>query len=67
MTAVEVHVNYHWCEGHAQCVLVAPEVFDIQDDDEQVRVVDPKPGEELRARVELARSLCPTRAITLEP
>ncbi|MEZ0366072.1 ferredoxin [Mycobacterium sp. pUA109] len=64
---VHVRVNYEWCEGHGQCVLAAPEVFELTDDDEQVRVLNHEPSEELRASVEAARSLCPTRAITVEP
>jgi ferredoxin len=61
-----VRIDTDLCEGHAQCVHAAPAVFDIADSDECARVLIAQPPEELRAAVEDARSLCPTRAITVE-
>lgn len=54
------------CEGHGQCVTAAPEVFVMTDDDEVARIVIAEPPEDLRAAVQSACALCPTRAITIE-
>lgn len=62
---MHVSVNYDRCEGHAECVKVAPAVFQIGDDDEQVRVIDASPDEALRAQVVLAARRCPIGAITV--
>lgn len=52
------------CVGAGQCALVAPEVFD-QDDDGIVLLLRQEPeGADLDAATKAAR-LCPARAITL--
>ena len=53
------------CESNALCMGVAPEVFEVGDDD-VLRVLDEHPPEELRARVEEAVRLCPKQAIAIE-
>jgi ferredoxin len=63
---IKVHVDADLCEGHGQCVTAAPQVFAMDDDDEQVRVLIAEPPEDLRADVERACALCPTRAITIK-
>lgn len=62
---MRVEVNYDRCEGHAICVRLAPSVFAIGDEDEQVRVIDANPGEEVQADVTLASKRCPIQAIVL--
>lgn len=62
---MKVKVNYDRCEGHAVCVELAPSVFQIGDDDEQVRVVDDTPDESVQAAVILAAKRCPIGAITV--
>ena len=65
VTRVRVVVNMDVCESNALCMGVAPEVFEVGDDD-VLRVLDEQPGEELRARVEEAVRLCPKQAISIE-
>lgn len=55
------------CEGHGQCVPAAPEVFALDDDDEEVRVLVEELPIALDAKVKRAGLLCPTRAIVVEP
>ncbi len=62
---MRVQVRYDRCEGHAECAKIAPSVFAIGDDDEQVRLIDETPDEALRADIALAARRCPTQAITL--
>jgi ferredoxin len=58
--------NATTCALHGECVLAAPEVFEIRDDDEVVSVLDPEPAEELRGRIENAALACPTSSIRIE-
>ena len=62
---MKVVVNYDLCESNAVCMAVAPEVFEVRDDD-FLYVLDEEPGEELRGKVEEAARRCPKQAITVE-
>lgn len=57
-------VDYDACESNALCMGAAPEVFEVRDDD-MLYVLDEHPGEELRAKVELAVRLCPKQALSV--
>ncbi len=61
---MRVIVNHDLCEGNARCVLAAPEVFRLQDDDQSYVLIE-RPGEDLRPKVEEAARFCPRQAITL--
>ncbi len=61
---MRVVVNRDLCEGNARCVLAAPEVFRLQDDDQSYVLIE-HPGEDLRPKVEEAARFCPRQAITL--
>ena len=63
---MKVIVEFDRCELHGDCVLAAPDVFDIGDDDDVVSVLDEHPSEELRPKVEEAIRNCPVAAIRLE-
>lgn len=53
------------CEGFASCMIIAPDVFDL-DDDNIVTVLDDTPPENLRGEVEEAIRSCPRSAIWLD-
>lgn len=61
---MEVKVDWDRCEGNGVCSLEAPEVFEMTDDDELI-VLDEKPDDSLRTKVEAAIRACPKRAISL--
>ena len=63
LTVVRISVDYTLCEGHGQCLMAAPELFDLPDDAEQVVVLDANPPESLRERAVRAASMCPVLAI----
>lgn len=63
-TAFTVEVDRTACEGHALCLVYAPEAFEIDDEEKAVLTVDPVPSE-LWAAVEEAASNCPVQAILL--
>jgi ferredoxin len=58
--------NAKTCALHGECVMAAPDVFEIRDDDEVVTVLNPEPGEELRRSAENAALACPTSSIRIE-
>ena len=62
---MRVVVDYDLCESNAICMGIAPEVFEVRDDD-NLYLLQEEPGEELRAKVEEAVRRCPKQAITLE-
>ncbi len=61
---MRIVVNFDLCDSNALCVDAAPEVFEVREDD-LLYVLDETPGEELRAKVELAVGVCPKQAITI--
>lgn len=61
----KVVVDFDLCESNAICMGVAPEVFEVRDDD-FLYVLQEHPGEELREKVEEAVRRCPKQAIALE-
>ncbi len=63
---MRVLVDFDKCELHGECVVAAPDVFDIGDDSEVVELLNAEPGEELRTKVEEAALMCPVAAIRIE-
>lgn len=63
---MRVIVDTNRCELHGECMVAAPEVFDIGDDDDVVTVLNAEPGEHLRSAVEEAVMMCPLGAIRIE-
>lgn len=53
------------CQGYANCVVDAPDVFDI-DDDGIVVILRATVGDHERARVEGAANSCPVSALSVE-
>ncbi len=62
---MKVIVDFDVCESNAVCMAIAPEVFEVRDDD-FLYILDESPSEDLRAKVEEAVKRCPKQAITLE-
>jgi len=54
------------CEAHGECVVAAPEVFDLGEEDDVARVLDASLDASLREKVELAVRLCPVAALRIE-
>ncbi|OLL99040.1 putative ferredoxin [Pseudonocardia sp. Ae406_Ps2] len=65
MGAMKVIVDFDRCESNAVCMGVAPEVFEVRDDD-YLYILDENPAEALRPKVEEAARSCPKAAITIE-
>ena len=61
----KVVVDFDLCESNAICMGIAPEVFEVRDDD-FLYVLQEEPGPELRPKVEDAVRRCPKQAIAIE-
>jgi len=62
---MRVIVNMRLCESNALCMGIAPEVFELGDDD-VLRVLDETPDESLRPKILEAIRNCPKQAISIE-
>ena len=62
---MRVVVDFDLCESNALCMGVAPEVFEVRDDD-NLYLLQEHPGEELRSKVEEAVRICPKQAIRID-
>ena len=60
---MELKVDRDLCEANAVCCGLAPDVFEL-DDDEQLVITQPVPPEDLD-RVRLAVERCPKNALEL--
>ena len=62
---MRVVVDFDLCESNAVCMGIAPEVFEVRDDD-FLYVLQEEPDESLRDKVVEAAARCPKQAITIE-
>jgi ferredoxin len=61
---VKVHVDMNLCQSHGECVVVAPDVFELGEDDVLRWTEDVE--ESRRAAMEEAVEVCPMMAIRIE-
>jgi ferredoxin len=59
-----ITVDQEICDGYGNCVFVAPQIFDLNDDNRAVLLADEVTDDNHDA-VDLAVGECPTRAITI--
>ena len=60
----KVVVDFDLCESNAVCMAVAPEAFEVRDDD-FLYILAEEPAEDLRPKVEMAVERCPKQAISI--
>jgi sterol 14alpha-demethylase len=61
---MKVRIDWDLCQGHANCMGDAPEVFHV-DDDGKLSVLLEEPPEALHDKVKIAVRYCPTGAISV--
>lgn len=61
---MRVVVDFDLCESNAICMDVAPEIFEVRDDD-FLYVLDETPDESRRPKLEEAVRRCPKQAISI--
>jgi ferredoxin len=62
---VRVKVDRDRCEGNAVCLGIAPDIFDLDDEDYAVVKADPVPADQ-EALTEQAIAECPRAALVRE-
>ncbi|HYC21581.1 MAG TPA: ferredoxin [Candidatus Bathyarchaeia archaeon] len=62
---MKVVVDFDKCNSNAVCQSVAPEVFEVREDN-FLYILQENPPENLRAKVQAAVRSCPTKAISIE-
>ena len=62
---MRVVVDFDLCESNAICMQIAPDIFEVRDDD-FLYVLEENPGEDRRAVVAEAVQRCPKQAISVE-
>ncbi len=60
----KVVVDFDLCESNAVCMAIAPEVFEVREDDCLYVLVD-EPPDGLRSKVDEAVLRCPKQAISV--
>jgi ferredoxin len=61
---IRIHADFDKCEAYANCIVAAPDLFAINDEN-FVEILDERPGpEQVEAAKEAVRT-CPTRALSL--
>ena len=61
---MKLHIDADACPGHGRCYVLAPEVFEPDDEGHSVGLVDDIP-DELLEKARLAAANCPESAITI--
>lgn len=61
---MRIDVDYNRCDSNAVCTDIAPEIFEL-DDDDQLHVRHDAPLDAHRQGAELAAASCPKLAITI--
>jgi ferredoxin len=62
--AVKIVVDFDKCKSNAVCMGIAPEIFEVRDDN-FLYVLQEEPPESARPLVEQALRDCPTQAISI--
>ncbi len=62
---MRVTVDTDTCQAYGNCLLEAPDVFDLDDEAAVAVVLQASPPEGLRTAVEAAVRSCPVQALTL--
>ena len=61
---MKIVIDYDLCESNAICMGIAPEVFEVRDDD-FLYILDETPDESMRDRIQEAVERCPKQAISI--
>jgi ferredoxin len=62
--SLKVFVDYELCEANALCLQAAPEVFQL-DDQDNLTLLQEEPAESLREKVAKAVRMCPKGALSI--
>lgn len=54
------------CQGYANCLIEAPEIWDFDDSNDRALLKINNPDEKLRSKAEASARCCPAQAIRIE-
>ncbi len=60
---MKIKYNRDACQGHNRCYMLAPEVFDVDDEGYAILLIDGDVPEELQEKAQLTVDNCPEFAI----
>jgi ferredoxin len=60
----KIVVDYNRCESNGRCMQVAPDIFEVRDDD-KLYLLNENPPESARERVLKAVRVCPKQALSV--
>ena len=63
--SVKVELDIDKCQGYANCLIEAPEIWDFEEATNKAVLIQQNPPEELRAKAESSARGCPAQAITV--
>lgn len=63
---MKIAYNREACQGHNRCYMLAPELFDVDDEGYAVPLIEGEVPTELHDKAQLAADNCPEYAITIE-
>ncbi|TNY05694.1 ferredoxin [Escherichia coli] len=64
--AIIVKFDRNKCQGYANCLIEAPEIWDFDEDNDVALLLQEVVPESLRVQAEASARGCPAHAITLE-
>jgi ferredoxin len=62
---MRIELDSQLCQAYGNCLLAAPDVFELTESTPVVLILQPTPADALRAEVEEAVVSCPVQALTL--
>ena len=62
---MKIKYNREACQGHNRCYMLAPEIFDVDDEGYAILLIDGDVPAELREKAQLTVDNCPEYAIEL--
>jgi ferredoxin len=64
--AYKMVFDHEKCQGYANCMLVAPDIWDFDEETNKAVLINEFPSEEQRAHAEESERDCPSGAISIE-
>lgn len=62
---MKIHLDLSLCNGYGNCVMEAPQEFDLDDESGKAVLLREEADEDARQRLESAVAVCPMQAISL--
>lgn len=62
---MKINLNRDACQGHSRCYMLAPELFDVDEEGYAVLLTDGDLPTELEEKAQLTADNCPERAIEI--